>query len=214
MHISVVLLGITVVSREALLGMGNINSTIGGTLKAAEDTASSGGGLASNIEEGAEGALVFIDLVDVVSLLSDLGLHNGSINLFISLVDIIESNLLEKTTGDKKSGAVGSSVVLKSDLESVTGELETGGRGKNAVTVDETVNNLADDLLVGETDDKTVLGRLVLVLGLAAKTLSLTVVGLSGATTTELDLEPGEIRLVLLDLDKRLEDKTIINREG
>jgi hypothetical protein len=46
---------------------------------------------------------------------------------------------------------------------------------------------------------------LVLVLVLSAKTLALTVVGLSLAATTELDLVPRVVRLTLLDFDERLQ---------
>jgi hypothetical protein len=73
---------------------------------------------------------------------------------------------------------------------------------QNTVTIDQGVCNLAYELGVGETNDKTVLGRLVLVLVLAYETFTLTVVGLSFATTTELDLVARKVRLVLLDLDE------------
>jgi hypothetical protein len=73
---------------------------------------------------------------------------------------------------------------------------------QNAVTIDKRVSNLAYELGVGETNDKTVLGRLVLVLVLAYETLTLTVISLSFATTTELDLVSRKVRLVLLDLDE------------
>jgi hypothetical protein len=63
---------------------------------------------------------------------------------------------------------------------------------------------LADHLGVGETNDKTVLWRLVLVLVLGTKTLTLTVVGLSLAAATELDLVPRKVGLALLDFDENL----------
>jgi hypothetical protein len=73
---------------------------------------------------------------------------------------------------------------------------------QNAVTIDKRVSNLAYELGVGETNDKTVLGRLVLVLVLAYETLTLTVIGLSFSATTKLDLVSRKVRLVLLDLDE------------
>ena len=66
---------------------------------------------------------------------------------------------------------------------------------------------MADDKTVGETNDKTVLWRLVLVLGLNDETLTLTVVSLSLASTAELDLITRKVRLVLGDFDKRLRKK-------
>jgi hypothetical protein len=63
--------------------------------------------------------------------------------------------------------------------------------------------NLADDVLVGDANDKTVLGGSVLVLGLNDETLASVVVGLTFATTTVLDLVTGEVGVVLYGLDER-----------
>mmetsp|Transcript_6418 Transcript_6418/g.11733 ORF Transcript_6418/g.11733 Transcript_6418/m.11733 type:complete len:276 (-) Transcript_6418:104-931(-) len=167
-HVRVVLLGVTVVTRESLLGMGDVKSTIGGALQGTEDTASSGGGLASNIEKSTEGTLVLIDLINVVCGLTDRGRDDISIDLVITLVNIIQTNLLEETTSAQQSSAVGGGVVLKTDLQSVTGEFVRAGRRKDTVTIDQGVHDLADHLTVGETHDDTVLGGLVLILGLAA----------------------------------------------
>jgi hypothetical protein len=68
---------------------------------------------------------------------------------------------------------------------------------------------LTDDLGVGETNDKTVLGGLVLILVLGAKSLSLTVVCLSFASAPKLDLEPAEVGLALLDFDENLQEEYI-----
>ena len=74
----------------------------------------------------------------------------------------------------------------------------------DTVAVNETVDNLADNLLVGEANDQTVLGRLVLVLGLAYQTLALTVIRLAFTATTEFDLVAAVIRLGANVLDKDL----------
>ena len=79
---------------------------------------------------------------------------------------------------------------------------------EDSITVYQGVGNLADNLGVGETNDKTVLGGLVLVLVLGAKTLTLTVVSLSLAAATELDLVPGEVGFAFLDSDENLELET------
>lgn len=65
------------------------------------------------------------------------------------------------------------------------------------------VDDLDDDLGVGEPDNKPVLGRVVLVLGLGYQSLPGVVVGLSFSSPPRLDLEPGEVGGVLLDLDER-----------
>jgi hypothetical protein len=213
-HVGIVLLRITVISRETLLGMGNVKASISSTLQRAKDTASSGGGLASNIEKSAEWALVLIDLVNEVSGLTHLGLDYISINFSVTLVDIIKSNLLEETTSTEQSSAVGSSVVLQSNLKSITRQLVGRSTGQDAISVDEGVDNLANDLLVGETNDEAVLGRLVLVLGLAAKTLALTVVGAAFAAAAKLDLVAFVVRFGLLDFDERLSGEREGEREG
>jgi hypothetical protein len=78
------------------------------------------------------------------------------------------------------------------------------GLGKDTVSINERVGNLADYISVGETNNKTVLGRLVFVLGLAAQTFTLTVIGTSLTTTTELNLVAAEVGLALLYLCESL----------
>jgi hypothetical protein len=146
----------------------NVKTSIGGTLQGTEDTASSGGGFASNIQESTEGTLVLIDFVNVVGTLSYLGLDDISINLVVALIDIVEANLLKKTPGTQESSTVGGGVVFKTNLQSRPRQLVGTGTGQNTIAIDQSVGNLANNLLVGETNDKAVLGRLVLVLGLAA----------------------------------------------
>jgi hypothetical protein len=78
------------------------------------------------------------------------------------------------------------------------------------------VDDLADDVLVGEADDEAVLGRIVLVLGLGNQPLTRIVVGcelldvtlqlerairtLSLTAASVLDLVPREVCVVLLEL--------------
>jgi hypothetical protein len=111
---------------------------------------------------------------------------------------------LQKTTSNQETSAVGSSVVLETNLESVTSKLSRFSGSKNAVSIDKRVSNLANDLAVGETNDKTVLWRLVLVFVLGTKTLALAVVRLSLAAATKLDLITRIVRLALLNFDKNL----------
>jgi len=189
-HVGVILLGVAVVTGESLLGVGNVQTTIGGSLEGSKETVSGGGGLQTNIQEGAEGALVVIDLLDVVGLLVVLGGDNLTIDLGVSLVKIVESDLLEETAGAEETGAVGSCVVLQTDGESVTAELGGLSLAEDAITIDESVSDLADYLGVGETDDESVLGGLVLVLVLSTQSLSCTIIGLTLTSASELDLVP------------------------
>jgi len=195
-HVGVVLLGVAVVSGESLLGVGNIESTVGGSLERSEDTGAGGSRLTSDIEKGAEGALFVVDFLDVVGLLAVIGRDNFSVDLGISLVELVESNLFEETTGAEKTGAVGRGVVLQTYGESVSTELGGLGLAEDAISIDQGVSDLADNLGVGESDDETVLRRLVLVLVLGTQPLSLAVVGFSLAAASELDLIPREVGLV------------------
>lgn len=83
----------------------------------------------------------------------------------------------------------------------------TVGGSQDTVSLQPGVGNLATDVLVGASDNHAVLGRVVFVLGLNDETLAGIVVCLTLATPAELDLEPLEVRLVLDDLDERLEKK-------
>ena len=65
----------------------------------------------------------------------------------------------------------------------------TVGRTKDFVARDLGGDDLADDILVGEADNETVLGSVVFVLGLSDETLAGVVVGLPCSTTLVLGLE-------------------------
>ncbi len=206
-HVGIVLLGVTVVSGESLLRVGNVKTSISGSLKGSEDTGSGGGGLAANIEKSTEGALVVIDFLNVVGLLVVLGRDNFSVDLGVSLVELIESNLLEETAGTEKTGAVGGGVVLQTNGKSVSAELSGLSLAEDAISIDQGISDLADNLGVSETDDKTVLWRLVLVLVLGTQSLSLAVVGLTLASASELDLVSREVRLIFCSLNESLKEE-------
>jgi len=157
-RIGIVFLGITVVSRESLLGVRNVQTTVGGSLEGSEDAVSGGSGLAAYIQKGTEGSLVVIDFLDIVGLVVVFGLDNFGIDLGVSLVDVIKSKLLEETTGAKKTSAVSGGVVLQTNGKSVTSELGGLSLAEDAISIDQGVSDLADNLGVGETNDESVLG--------------------------------------------------------
>jgi len=206
-HVGIVFLSITVVTGESLLGVRNVKTTIRCSLKGSEDTGSSGSGSATNIEKSAEGSLLVINFLDVVGLLVPFGGNNFSVNLGVSFVDLIESNLLEETTSTEETGAVGGGVVLQTNGKSVTSELGGLSLAENAISIDQGVSDLADDLGVGKSDNKTVLGRLVLVLVLGTQSLSLAVIGLTLASASELDLITREVCLSLSLLNENLTNR-------
>jgi hypothetical protein len=72
----------------------------------------------------------------------------------------------------KKTRERTSSVVGKTKLDTILGELVRVGGGKNNITSDLGVDDLGNNVGVGETDDESVLGRVVLVLILDDKALA------------------------------------------
>lgn len=181
--LGVELLGLDVVTGETAVGVGDEDTTVGGTLHGSEDTVTGGGTDKTNIEEGLEGAALAIIGLD--------GLGEGVLtgSLLDTLELLVKVELLENTTGKEQTGGVGSSPVGKTLVDAVLGELVGVGRGKNLVTGNLGVDDLGDDVAVGEANNHAVLGRVVLVLGLGDQALASIVVGLTLAAATVLSLE-------------------------
>lgn len=182
-NVSVELLGLHVVTGEALLGVGDEDTTVRGTLKGTEDTGTSGSAGKTNIEEGLEGAA----LLTVV--LSSLGESELTIGLLNTSEGLVEAELLEGTAGDQKTGGVGSSPVGKTVVDAVGAELVGVSSAEDLVASDLRGDELHDDVLVGEADNKSVLRSIVLVLGLGDEALAGVVVGLALSAALELGLE-------------------------
>ena len=182
-NLSVEGLGLGVVAGEALLVVGDEDTTVRGTLHGTEDTVAGRGAAETDVEVSLEGA----GLV-VAEGLNELELTRG---LGEALVLVGEAELGKSTAGDKETSGVSGGPVGETVLDAVLGELLRRGVGKNEVTLELGVDDLADHLAVGDADDKAVLGRGVLVLGLSDKTLTSVVVSLTLATTAGLD--PGQV---------------------
>jgi hypothetical protein len=71
------------------------------------------------------------------------------------------------------------SPVGQTTLNAKAGKFVSVSSGENVVTLELSIDDLADDVSVGETDDKSVLGGVVLVLGLNNQALASIVVSLS-----------------------------------
>ena len=65
----------------------------------------------------------------------------------------VKTEFLQDTASKEEASAVGSRVVGQTDRESVTGELAGLGGCDDDITGQSGVCNLADNILVGETDD-------------------------------------------------------------
>lgn len=88
-------------------------------------------------------------------------------------------------------------------VDTIARELLRGRSSEDEVTLQAGVHNLADNLLIREAHNKTVLRRVVLVLRLGDEPLACIVVGLAFSPTAVLDLETREVRVRFLLLHER-----------
>ncbi len=202
---SVELVLLLVVSDKALGRVRDGESSVDGTLEGGKELGAGGGGLESDVEQGGKGAHRLVDGL-AVALAADLfavgglgvekELAGGGLD---ALVLGVEAELLEQTAGEQQAGAVGGGVVGEADSEAVAriGQLARVGGTQHAVALDGGVDNLRDDVLVGEAHHKAILGSVVLVLVLNGQTTTSLIVSLALASATILHLKPLEIGLVL-----------------
>jgi hypothetical protein len=163
-------LALNVETGETVLTVGNVDTTIGSTLDGTEKTGTGGGTLETNIKESLEGT---------GTILNSLSHGDSTIGLSDTLVLLVKTELGKSAASDKKTSSVGSSPVGQTTLDAVAGKFVRIGSSKNVIALELGIDDLADDVSVGETDDQSVLGRVVLVLGLNDKTLTSVVVGLT-----------------------------------
>ena len=176
--LSVVGLLLAVVTVEADVTVGDIETSIVATLQHGEHTGSGGSAAETNIEVAAERTLL-TELSHVVGLLLTLAGLDLSIDLLVTLVHLSHAELGQQTASAQETGAVSSGVVGETELHSVAGELSRGGRADHAVTNDLGSDDLSNDLVVGDTGHESVLGSVVLVLGLDDQSLTSIVISLS-----------------------------------
>lgn len=176
------LLGLDVVAREAVLRVGDEDTAVRGTLHGTENTGTCGGTDETNIKESLEGTASAIVGLD--------GLGEGV--LAVGLLDtsevLVKAELDQGTAGKQQTSGVGSSPVGETLGDAVALELVRVSGGVDLVTGDLRVDDLSDDVAVGEADNHAVLGRIVLVLGLGDQALTGIVVGLALTTTAVLGL--------------------------
>lgn len=148
--LSIELLGLNVVTGETVLGVRNEETTVGGTLQGTEDTGTGGGTDKTDIEEDLEGAAgTFVGL-------SSLGQGVFTVSLLNTLEGVVELELLEETASEEETGGVGSGPVGQTVLDSIALQFVGVSGGDNLVTGYFGVDNLGDDVAVGEPDLKIV----------------------------------------------------------
>lgn len=175
-HLSVELLGVSGVTGEALVAVGDVQAAIAGALQGTEDLGTGGGVLDSNVQQGAERSLLVIDLLHEVGAAVDLGGHNLTSHLLNTSVGLVQAQLLQQAAGNQQTSGVGGGVVLQTDGQAVSGQLLRAGLAQHLITNDLSIDDLAQHVAVGEADNQAVLGGLVLVLVLSDQLVALTVV--------------------------------------
>lgn len=170
---------------ETLFAVGNVQTTINGTLQGSEALGTSAGTSQTNVQDSLESA--------------------GTV--FFAEFSLIEAELVQGTTSAQQTSAVDGSVVSQTNLDTESGELVSISSSNDDITLNLGVHDLADDIGVGDADDEAVLGGVVLVLVLDDQALASIVISLSLTTATILDLVAFEVSFILLDLDERLHER-------
>ena len=100
----------------------------------------------------------------------------------------IELELLEDAASNEQTGGVSGCPVGESVLDAITSQLVGVCCAENLVARDFRGHDLADDIAVGETNDQTIFGGIVFILGLGGEALASIVVRLSRSTPLVLGL--------------------------
>jgi len=175
---------------ESLGVMGDVKSSIDRSFQSSETSVTSSGGNQSDIEDGLE-RLFSIGVVVIHGVV--FSVHSG-----LTFVLLVESDLVEETTGTEETGGVGGGVVGESGVDAEFLEFVRRGLGDYLVTLEGGVDDLAGDLVVGHSGHESVLGSVVFVLVLDGESLSGVIVGLAFSSSSELGLETFEVSVVLV----------------
>lgn len=182
------------VAGETLLVVGDVETTVAGTLHAAKDTVAGGGADEADVEVRLEGAAV---LVHGVADGEELAVSGGL--AFVHVSHTLEG---EQAAGEQQAGGVGGRVVGETSGDVVLLELHGVGSAHGAIALDGGENHLGDDSAVGPTDAEAVLLLVVLVLVLEDEATAGEVVGLAFAASAVLGLVSAAVSVVLENLDE------------
>lgn len=189
-NLSVELLGLNVETRESLGRVRDVQTTVRSTLHDSEHLSTSGGSGETNVKEHLERS---------GTVLNGLGELELSRLLVVTSVSVSQAELGEHTSGNQQTDSVSSGPVGETVLDSVTGQLVGVSGSHDNISSDLGVDNLGNDVLVGESHNQSVLGGVVLGLVLGDQTLTSVVVGLTLTTTSVRGLESRVVSGSLLD---------------
>ena len=95
-----------------------------------------------------------------------------TINFDLTFIEWVQSEFLEDTTTDEETSSVGGGVVGQTARDTISWQLMWVSSTDDNVTLKASVGDLGNDVLVGDTDYKSVFWGVVFVLVLNTKTLA------------------------------------------
>jgi len=182
-----------VVAWESLGGVWDVEATVDGTFEGTEHLVAGGGSSETGIQEASEWAWTVVAWLNVVLV---------AIDLLLALVELVQLHLGQQSSSKEKTGAVVGGVVLEADRDAKLGQLVGVSGADDNITAHSRVHNLAHDISVGGSYDKSVFWGVKLVLVLSAEASSGLVVGFALLSSSEFWLESLEVGLVLLDFNQ------------
>ena len=130
--------------------MGDEQATVKSTLECAENAGTSGGGLQTDIQAHLESALLTLDILSEVVL---------TVDLLLTLVNIVEAEKFKGAASEEKTSGVASSPVLQTEAtwETVAHKLLGSSLSQNLVSLDGGIRDLGQHVAVGDTDNHAIL---------------------------------------------------------
>ncbi|KAH3667488.1 hypothetical protein OGAPHI_003137 [Ogataea philodendri] len=178
------LLSLDIPTWESGWGVRNVQSTVGSTLQGTEHSGTGGGSLQTNVQEHLEWSWAVLNSLGELELTLDL-LNTG--------VGLVQTELLQSSSGNKQTSSVSSRPVGQTVGDTVSWQLVGVSSSQNNISGQGGRHNLGDDVLVGESNNQSVLWRVVLGLVLSNKSLSGVVVSLSLSSSSERSLVTGVV---------------------
>jgi len=142
-----------IITGESLLRVGDEDATIARSLERTKDSRASRCALEASIQVCLEWAGSFL----IVEGFSHGHLAGGFLH---TLVLVCETELVECSAGDEKARSIGGSPVGEAVVDTIVGEFFGASGSEDKVSLQTGEDYLANNLLVGEADNKTVLGSI------------------------------------------------------
>ena len=151
--LGVKVLALNVIAGEALLIVRYKDTTIASALHGAEHAATGTRTTKSNVEIRLERPWCLV----IIQSFGDLEFSVGFSNAFVL---VCETQLGQRSAGSKQASRVGSGPIGKTMVDTIARQFFRRGGDKNKITLKASVDDLDNDLLVGETDNEAVLWRI------------------------------------------------------